>query len=100
MDFIPPPPPPPRPPPPLSLSRDNIKGQYSFNYLILFHVVNDKPRPLEHDQVKDIKGELLEMRDRINKLLDRLDSISEERNQNKQFEQRERDARKEHTQGK
>lgn len=35
--------------------------------------VNGQPRPLECDQVKQIRGELQQIRDRVNYLLDSLD---------------------------
>lgn len=44
--------------------------------------MNGQPRPLESDEIKYIKKELQDMRDRVNHLLDRLepqwDSISTE----------------------
>lgn len=67
-------------------------------YLKITLFVNGKPRPLEHDQVKEIKEELLSMRGKLNNLLCRLDSISEERVVNKEFETREAEARKEQSQ--
>ena len=56
--------------------------------------MNGKPKPLEHDQVKEIKAELLQMRDKINDMISRLDSFSEERTTNKNFESRETVVRK------
>lgn len=61
---------------------------------MVFLVVNGKPTPLEHDQVKEIKSELLSMRDKINDMIIRLDSFSEEREVNKNFESREAEAKK------
>lgn len=56
--------------------------------------VNGKPKPLEHDQVRDIKSELLLMRDKINDMISRLDSFSDERDINKSLESREAEAKK------
>lgn len=55
--------------------------------------MNEKPKPLEHDQVKEIKAELLTMRDKLNDMISRLDTFSEERSINKEFETRENVAR-------
>ncbi|XP_065057750.1 protein TFG-like isoform X2 [Rhopilema esculentum] len=64
-------------------------------YLKITLFVNDKPKPLEHDQVKEIKAELLVMRDKLNDMITRLDAFSEERTVNKQFANREAEATKE-----
>eukprot|EP00794_Sanderia_malayensis_P000607 gene607-1269_t len=55
-------------------------------YLKITIFVNGKPKPLEHDQVKEIKSELVAMRDQINHLLTRLDSFSEGSDVNKRIE--------------
>lgn len=47
--------------------------------------MNGKPQPLEHDQIKEIKNELLDMRENINNLLSRLDTFSDERSFHDQF---------------
>ena len=57
--------------------------------------MNDKPKPLEHDQVKEIKAELLLMRDKLNDMITRLDAFSEERTVNKQFASREAETTRE-----
>ena len=62
--------------------------------LFLLFLVNGKPKPLEHDQVKEIKAELLMMRDRINEIISRLDSFGEEWVSNKNIESREATTRK------
>lgn len=54
-------------------------------YLKLTLFVNGKPQPLEHDQIKEIKNELLDMRENINNLLSRLDTFSDERSFHDQF---------------
>ncbi|XP_057305657.1 protein TFG-like [Hydractinia symbiolongicarpus] len=54
-------------------------------YLKLTLFVNGKPQPLEHDQIKEIKNELLDMRENINNLLLRLDTFSDERSFHDQF---------------
>ena len=61
--------------------------------------VNQKPRPLEHDQVKEIKSELVTMRDKINTLLVRLDMFSDDREFHTQPEAREQVSQREPTQG-
>ena len=48
-------------------------------YLKLTLFVNGKPQPLEHDQIKEMRGELVDMRDKINYLLTRLESFSAEK---------------------
>lgn len=45
-------------------------------YIIISFLVNGKPQPLQHDEVKEIKGELIDMRDKINDLLSRIDSFA------------------------
>ena len=57
-------------------------------------LVNGKPKPLEHDQVKEIKAELLAMRDKINDMIGRLDCFSEEREMNRNIESREAEPKK------
>lgn len=44
---------------------------------ILIHVVNGQPRPLESSQVKYLRRELIELRNKVNNLLDSLEPPSE-----------------------
>ena len=54
---------------------------------MFFFLVNGKPEPLEDDQVKEIKGELINMRDKINSLINRLDEFSSKIANDKQLEE-------------
>eukprot|EP00112_Aurelia_sp_Birch-Aquarium-sp1_P005475 Seg1622.3 transcript_id=Seg1622.3/GoldUCD/mRNA.D3Y31 product="Protein TFG" protein_id=Seg1622.3/GoldUCD/D3Y31 len=74
-------------------SSDLLFAKSLSRYLKITLFVNEKPKPLEHDQVKEIKAELLTMRDKLNDMISRLDTFSEERSINKEFETRENVAR-------
>ncbi|XP_065649874.1 uncharacterized protein LOC100206891 isoform X1 [Hydra vulgaris] len=68
-------------------SSDLMFAKSLSRYLKLTIFVNGKPEPLEDDQVKEIKRELISMRDKINFLVNRLDEfsskiISEKKNSN------------------
>ncbi|XP_047129271.1 protein TFG isoform X2 [Hydra vulgaris] len=57
-------------------SSDLMFAKSLSRYLKLTIFVNGKPEPLEDDQVKEIKRELISMRDKINFLVNRLDEFS------------------------
>ncbi len=43
------------------------------NILLIFILVNGKPRPIETNQVKHLRKELQHIRDRVNQILDTLE---------------------------